>query len=261
MLAFGLAERLVKDRFEGGTMRRLMKLGAALTTLAIGALIASSVGAGAQESPAPADEKVTFTVGMVNDAITFNPMFMIETPEYSTADLVYETFLSWDEDFNTAPGLATDWEQSEDGLTWTFQVRDDVTWQDGEPLTASDIAATFNWIIDEGVGNYIDYLPFTDEITAPDDDDPCLEDHHPDQRADLPPVHLHPARARPQPVRGQGRLPGVEGVPGRRSGRDRSSSSSGAEATSGASRRTPTTGAAPRRSTSSFSGSSRTRSR
>jgi len=150
-------------------MRRLVKLGAALTTLMVAGAIASAFGASAQESPSATDEKVTFTVGMVNDAITFNPMFMIETPEYSTADLVYETFLSWDEDFNTAPGLATDWDQSEDGLTWTFQIRDDVTWQDGEPLTASDIAATFNWIIDEGVGNYIDYLPFTDEITAPDE--------------------------------------------------------------------------------------------
>jgi len=169
VLAFGLAERLVKDRFEGGTMRRMLKLGAALTTLAMAAMIASSVGAGAQESPAPADEKVTFTVGMVNDAITFNPMFMIESPEYATADLVYETFLSWDEEFNTSPGLATDWVQSEDGLEWTFQIRDDATWHDGEPLTASDIAATFNWIIDEGVGNFIDYLPFTDEITAPDE--------------------------------------------------------------------------------------------
>jgi peptide/nickel transport system substrate-binding protein len=150
-------------------MRRLLKLGAALTTAMVAGAIASAFGASAQESPSPADEKVTFTAGMVNDAITFNPMFMIETPEYATADLVYETFLSWDEDFNTAPGLATDWEQSEDGLEWTFQVRDDATWHDGEPLTAADIAATFNWIIDEGVGSFIDYLPFTDEITAPDD--------------------------------------------------------------------------------------------
>jgi peptide/nickel transport system substrate-binding protein len=150
-------------------MLRLLKLGAVLTTVTVVGAMATGLGASAQESPSAADEKVTFTVGMVNDAITFNPMFMIETPEYSTADLVYETFLSWDEEFNTAPGLATDWEQSEDGLTWTFQVRDDATWHDGVPLTASDIAATFNWIIDEGVGNYIDYLPFTDSITAPDD--------------------------------------------------------------------------------------------
>lgn len=151
-------------------MRRLLRLGAALTTLAVVGMLASALGASAQESPTPADEKVTFTVGMVNDAITFNPMFMIETPEYATADLIYDTYLGWErEDFDTKGNLATSWEQSGDGLEWTFEIRDDATWHDGEPLTARDIAFTFNWIIDEGVGNFIDYLPFTDEITAPDD--------------------------------------------------------------------------------------------
>ena len=116
------------------------------------------------------DEKVTFTVGQVNDAITFNPMFAIETPEYNTMDMAYDTLLSWDLDgMATAPGLAESWEQSEDGLTWTFQIKDGVTWQDGTPFTAGDVAATYNWILDEKLGNLSDYLPFTDEITAPDD--------------------------------------------------------------------------------------------
>jgi peptide/nickel transport system substrate-binding protein len=133
-------------------------------------LILQSAAVGQDESPSAADEKVTFTVGTTNDAITFNPMFMLETPEYSTADLIYDTYLSWEQqDFDTKANLATDWEQSEDGLTWTFNVRDDVTWHDGQPLTAGDIAYTFNWILDQKVGNFIDYLPFTDEITAPND--------------------------------------------------------------------------------------------
>ena len=40
--------------------------------------------------------------------------------------------------------LATDYSASEDGLTWTFKIRDDVKFTDGEPLTASDVAFTFN---------------------------------------------------------------------------------------------------------------------
>ena len=39
--------------------------------------------------------------------------------------------------------LATDYSVSEDGLTWTFHI-DDVKFTDGEPLTASDVAFTFN---------------------------------------------------------------------------------------------------------------------
>jgi peptide/nickel transport system substrate-binding protein len=152
-------------------MRRWLRFLSAATAITVAAGIASAVGAWAQvESPSGAQEKVTFTVGMVNDAITFNPMFMIETPEYSTADLIYDTFLGWErDDYATKGNLATGWEQSSDGLTWTFDIRDDATWHDGERLTAGDIAYTFNWIIDEGVGSFIDYLPFTEEITAPDD--------------------------------------------------------------------------------------------
>ncbi|HYZ12956.1 MAG TPA: ABC transporter substrate-binding protein [Actinomycetota bacterium] len=156
-----------------GAMRRWLRLLAATTAIAVAAGIATAVGAFAQEeSPSGAQEKVTFTVGSTNDAITFNPMFMIETPEYNTADLVYDKLLSWSqEDFSTVPDLATDWEQSDDGLTWTFTIRDDATWHDGTPLTARDIAFTFNWIIGEGAGNLLSYFPFTEagDITAPDD--------------------------------------------------------------------------------------------
>jgi len=137
--------------------------GVASTAMA-GVALAQSESGSAQPSAA----KKTFTVGTVNDAITFNPMFMIESPEYATADLMYDTFLSWDKDYNTNANLATDWTQSDDGLTWTFNIRDDVKWWDGTPLTAEDIAYTFNWIIEQGVGNFIDYLPFTEPggITA-----------------------------------------------------------------------------------------------
>jgi peptide/nickel transport system substrate-binding protein len=146
---------------------RVKRLAALLIS---GVIVVGAASVASAQSPSASDEKVTFTVGMTNDAITFNPMFMIETPEYSTADLIYDTFLGWEqEDFDTKGNLATGWEQSEDGLTWTFTVREDATWHDGEPMTAGDIAYTFNWILDEEVGNFIDYLPYTESITAPDD--------------------------------------------------------------------------------------------
>lgn len=44
-------------------------------------------------------------------------------------------------------GLAESWERSDDGLTWTFRVRRDVTWHDGQPFTAGDVDFTFNRII------------------------------------------------------------------------------------------------------------------
>ena len=144
-------------------------VGMLLTAALSGGALASAASAQETGSTGADDDKVTFVVGQVNDAITFNPMFAIETPEYNTMDMAYDTFMSWDLRLETSAGLAESWEQSEDGLTWTFQVKDGVTWSDGEPFTAHDVAATYNWILDEKVGTLSDYLPFTDEVTAPDD--------------------------------------------------------------------------------------------
>ena len=45
------------------------------------------------------------------------------------------------------PSLAESWERSDDGLTWTFHLRRDVRWHDGQPFTAHDVDFTFNRII------------------------------------------------------------------------------------------------------------------
>src|SRR5688500_16821112 len=39
------------------------------------------------------------------------------------------------------PGLATEWEANEAGTTWTFQIREGVTFHDGEPLNAEAVCA------------------------------------------------------------------------------------------------------------------------
>ena len=45
------------------------------------------------------------------------------------------------------PSLARSWVHSDDGLTWTFLLREDVRWHDGTPFTAHDVDFTFNRII------------------------------------------------------------------------------------------------------------------
>ena len=50
------------------------------------------------------------------------------------------------ENYELIPGVATDWEISPDGLTWTFTVRDGVTFHDGEELTAEDGAFTWEYM-------------------------------------------------------------------------------------------------------------------
>jgi peptide/nickel transport system substrate-binding protein len=54
---------------------------------------------------------------------------------------------------SVVPDLASSWEISDDGLTYTFALREGVTFHDGEPFSADDVVATFNRILDppEGV--------------------------------------------------------------------------------------------------------------
>ncbi|WP_300395726.1 peptide ABC transporter substrate-binding protein [Henriciella sp.] len=51
-------------------------------------------------------------------------------------------------DNEPVPGMATDWQVSDDGLTWTFDLREDAVWSDGEPLTAEDFVYAFRRIQD-----------------------------------------------------------------------------------------------------------------
>ncbi len=50
-------------------------------------------------------------------------------------------------DNRVEPALAESWMASDDGMTWTFEIRRGVTWHDGEPFTAHDVEFTFNRII------------------------------------------------------------------------------------------------------------------
>jgi oligopeptide transport system substrate-binding protein len=45
------------------------------------------------------------------------------------------------------PGMAEEWETSEDGLTWTFHLRDDIHWSNGDPVTAADFEYAWKYAL------------------------------------------------------------------------------------------------------------------
>jgi len=67
--------------------------------------------------------------------------------------------------------LAEDWSTSADGLTITFALRRDITFSDGEPLTAKDVEFTFNFIMNEAIAapRSRAYLSRIERVTALDD--------------------------------------------------------------------------------------------
>ena len=85
---------------------------------------------------------------------------------FQVLENVLDTLVEPDENLEMAPALAESWEVSEDGLTYTFDLRDGVTWHDGSPLTADDVVYSFGrWATNNGWR----FAPET-EVTAPDAD-------------------------------------------------------------------------------------------
>jgi peptide/nickel transport system substrate-binding protein len=78
--------------------------------------------------------------------------------------LFQSTLLRRDHDLALAEDLATGWEVSEDGLTWTVALRDDVTFTDGEPLTAEDVVYTFATAAGTGAVRGLDVLEETEAL-------------------------------------------------------------------------------------------------
>ena len=86
---------------------------------------------------------------------------------------VYEPLLYCDYDGTIKPHLAESWEISDDGLTYTFHLRDDILWHDGVPFTSKDVKFTY-----EADGNpetcaqpycYSPVSTYFDYIETPDD--------------------------------------------------------------------------------------------
>lgn len=56
---------------------------------------------------------------------------------------LFEGLLTYDAKANAVPGIAQSWTTSADGRTWTFNLRPDLVWSDGAPLTADDVVFSF----------------------------------------------------------------------------------------------------------------------
>src|SRR5690625_4975844 len=63
-----------------------------------------------------------------------------------------------DADTQTTPGIAEDHEESDDGLTWTFNLREDAEWQNGDPVTAHDFVYAWQRAVDPDTGS--EYGPY-----------------------------------------------------------------------------------------------------
>ena len=99
-------------------------------------------------------------------AAGFDPLVAWGCGEHVHEPLIQSTLITTDENLEFAGDLATEYSCTEDGLTWTFKLRDDARFSDGEPLDADDVAFTVNAVI-ENPASEAD-LSMVDEAVAID---------------------------------------------------------------------------------------------
>lgn len=91
----------------------------------------------------------TFIEGVVGAPRFLNPLLAGDNPvDRQLGELIFDGLTRY-ENGELVPALATRWEISEDGRTVRFQLRNDVTWHDGELFSADDVAYTYGLMQDE----------------------------------------------------------------------------------------------------------------
>lgn len=90
----------------------------------------------------------SLTFATISEPLTFNLALSNDAGSSGVLSYLFEglTDISWLTG-EPEPNLAESWDVSADGLTWTFYLRRDVRWHDGEPFDALDVEFTFNQII------------------------------------------------------------------------------------------------------------------
>ncbi|MBK5508407.1 ABC transporter substrate-binding protein [Bacillus sp. TH12] len=101
------------------------------------------------KSPAKAKErKDTFVVGMPSPGGIFLPHFMENGWDGNITQAIFAPLVGLDKEGKPIPILAKKWDISEDQLTYTFHLKDDLKFSDSSPLTADDVAFTLTLLHD-----------------------------------------------------------------------------------------------------------------
>ncbi|MFR3310983.1 ABC transporter substrate-binding protein [Collinsella stercoris] len=140
------------------TRRGFLSAAGACAGLAASAALAGCAGrqgaGGSSESVVTSKGSTQVVIAMnptSEPAAGFDPLVAWGCGEHVHEPLIQSTLITTDEDLNFVNDLATDYLCSSDGLVWTFTIRDDVVFSDGEPLSARDVAFTVNGAIDSAM--------------------------------------------------------------------------------------------------------------
>lgn len=109
----------------------------------------------------------TLTIGTLSDPDTLNVLQSNSVTGSWIQNLLYPSLLVMNEDGEKIGYIATDWGYSDDGLTAWYELRDDVYWQNGEPLTSEDVKFTAEVTKDHQIGFNASLLADVVSISTP----------------------------------------------------------------------------------------------
>jgi peptide/nickel transport system substrate-binding protein len=112
---------------------------------------------------------ISMDTGSSSPTIGFDPILGWGSGEHTHDPLFQSTLLITNDDITIGYDLAKEYTISDDGLTWTFKIRDDVKFSDGQKLTAKDVAFTFNSAAKQAIEadlSMLDHVEATDDTTA-----------------------------------------------------------------------------------------------
>ena len=114
--------------------RHLLKTALLATTIVAGPVVAQQTGPNGETLA----EDQTFTYRILDEFSSLDPQVVEDVTGSELMRDLFEGLLSQDAEGNLVPGVATEWSANEDNTEWTFTLRDNATWSNGDPVTASD---------------------------------------------------------------------------------------------------------------------------
>ena len=134
--------------------------------------IATTLGLSAAPATAQAQAPVILKVAIVQQIDSMNPFLAVFQSSTEMGRLMYDYLTAYAaDDQRVTEGVANKWEPSADKLTWTFSVPEGKKWSDGQPITAQDVAFTYNLMLTDEVARTANGSFVTNfaSVTAPDD--------------------------------------------------------------------------------------------
>src|SRR5947209_1074669 len=99
-----------------------------------------SGGSGNTHAKAPDSQQVFVQPLPGADIVSFDPALSPDLFSSQAIEAVFTGLVGFDDKLNITPELAQSWDETSDGLTWTFHLRANLKFSDGTPLTSTDVA-------------------------------------------------------------------------------------------------------------------------